>query len=85
MKNNDLARLENKNEPLRTKIMIVFEFSVLKPKTVFYRGVKAADGGHRMEKRGVCARKFKPFMWCGSLESLYQYQSIFQKKSALKL
>lgn len=80
MKNNDLVPFENNNEPLRTKIMIVFEFSVLKPKTVFYRGVKAADGGYRMEKRGASARKFKPFMWCGSLESLYQYQSIFQNK-----
>lgn len=65
--------LQNKPST-RKAIKVILEFSVLRPKVIFYRGVQATDGSYRMEKRGLTAKKFKPFMWCGSLESLYQHQ-----------
>ncbi|MGE0527394.1 MAG: hypothetical protein AB7P49_10055 [Bdellovibrionales bacterium] len=41
---------------------------------MFYRAVQAADGGFRMEKRGPTAKKYKPFMWCGSVDGLYRHK-----------
>lgn len=66
--------------PVRKSVTVIFEFSVLKPKVIVYRGVQATDGSFRMEKRGLNAKKFKPFMWCGSRESLYRYQELVQVK-----
>jgi len=60
---------------------IILEFSILKPKTIFYRGIQANDGSYRMEKRGIAAKKFKPYMWSGSIESLYFQQEILLNKS----
>ncbi len=61
-------------------INILLEFSVLRTK-VIYRGVQASDGHYRMEKRGVTAKRFKPYMWSGSIESLYHQQEILLNKS----
>ncbi len=63
----------------RKTIKVIFEFSILRPKHVIYRGVQAAEGGYRMEKRGPNAKKFKPFMYCGSIEGL-----LWQKKVILQ-
>lgn len=62
-------------------INIILEFSVLKPKAITYRGVQASDGSYRMEKRGITAKRFKPYMWSGSIESLYFQQEILLSKS----
>lgn len=74
-----IPTLSEEKMPRKT-IKVIFEFSVLRPKITLYRGVQAADGSYRMEKRGPMAKKFKPFMWCGSVESLYRHQEIFQEK-----
>lgn len=58
------------------KNKIILEFSVLKPKAIIYRGVQAIDGSYRMEKRGINAKKFKSFMWTGSVDALYWQQKI---------
>ena len=63
-------------ENSKPRTTVILEFSVQKPKVVLYRGIHATDGSYRMEKRGLNAKKFKPFMWSGSLESLYRYQEI---------
>jgi hypothetical protein len=63
------------------KNKIILEFSVLKPKAIVYRGVQAKDGSYRMEKRGLTAKKFKPYMWSGSIESLYFQQEILLNKT----
>lgn len=60
---------------------IIFEFSVLKPKAIIYRGVQASDGSYRMERRGLTAKKFKSYMWSGSIESLYFQQEILLSKT----
>lgn len=58
----------------KTKVEVIFEFSVLKPKPTFYRGVREVDGSFRMEKRGHSAKKFRAAMWCGSVESLIKFR-----------
>ena len=60
------------------KNKIILEFSVLKPKAIIYRDVQAIDGSYRMEKRGINAKKFKSFMWTGSVDALYWQQRILQ-------
>lgn len=57
-----------------SRIKVIFEFSVPKPKITFYRGVQATDGGFRMEKRGLHAKAYRAFMWCGSVDGLYQHR-----------
>lgn len=82
MESSSFPSVQIENEvPIRKAVIVIFEFSVLKPKVTVFRGVQATDGGFRMEKRGIDAKKFKPFMWCGSRESLYKYQEIVQKTS----
>lgn len=58
----------------RARIKVIFEFVCPKPKPVIYRAVQGADGGYRMEKRGVDAKTFKPLMWCGGKDSLYTHK-----------
>lgn len=60
---------------------IILEFSVLKPKAIIYRGVQVSDGSYRMEKRGLSAKRFKPYMWSGSIESPYVQQDILLNKT----
>ncbi|MBL7669789.1 MAG: hypothetical protein JNM39_04830 [Bdellovibrionaceae bacterium] len=82
MESSNFPSVQIENErPTRKAVTVIFEFSVLKPKFTVFRGVQATDGGFRMEKRGLNAKKFKPFMWCGSRESLYKYQEVAQKTS----
>lgn len=52
------------------RVTVLFTFTVQRPKPMEYRGVRAADGGYRMESKGPGAKRFRPFMWCGSVESL---------------
>ena len=59
---------------IHTRIEIIFEFSCPKPCPTIYRGVRATDGSYRMEKRGHLAKRFKPIMWSGSKDSLYQHK-----------
>jgi hypothetical protein len=40
-----------------------------------WRGVRAADGGYRMERKGPTAKKFKAFMWCGGERCLDVYRA----------
>ncbi len=70
----NLAEQELSPLQSRRQIEIIFEFSVLKPKPTLYRGVKSIDGGFRMEKRGENAKKFRPAMWCGSVEGLFKFR-----------
>jgi hypothetical protein len=58
----------------RPMIKVIFELCVPKPKITFYRGVQATDGGFRMEKRGLHAKAYRAFMWCGSVDGLYQHR-----------
>lgn len=58
----------------RARIEVIFEFACPKPSLTIYRGVRATDGSYRMEKRGSCAKKFKPIMWSGGKDSLYQHK-----------
>jgi len=62
-------------------INIILEFSVVRSKAIIYRGVQASDGSYRMEKRGITAKRFKPYMWSGSIESLYFQREILLNKS----
>lgn len=62
----------------RQKIKVLFAFTVPKPKLTHYRAVQSTDGFYRMEKRGELAKKFKPFMWCGSEQSLYQHKEAIE-------
>lgn len=59
----------------RTPIEVIFEFVCTKPTLTIYRGVKATDGGYRMEKRGSTAKRFRPIMWSGDKDSLYVHKS----------
>lgn len=77
MKTNNLSPNESSSQKV---ITVILEFSVLKPKPMLYRGVQTADGGFRMEKRGPTAKKFKPFMWSGSIESIYWQQELLLRK-----
>jgi hypothetical protein len=61
-----------------SRIKVIFEFYALKPKLTHYRGVQATDGGFRMEKRGDSAKKYKAFMWCGSIEGLCQHREAIE-------
>lgn len=67
-----LAMIESAKQ--KSKIEVIFEFSVLKPKPTLYRGVRAVDGSFRMEKRGQSAKKFRATMQCGSVESLFKFR-----------
>ncbi|MBL7554787.1 MAG: hypothetical protein JNM24_03110 [Bdellovibrionaceae bacterium] len=79
--------MENKIESTkifpRKAIKVILEFLVLNPKGTVYRGVQANDGSYRMEKRGLSAKRFKPYMWSGSIESLYVQQEILLNKPKL--
>lgn len=79
--------MENKIEStkifLRKTMKVVLEFSVLNPKETVYRGVQANDGSYRMQKRGFAAKRFKPYMWSGSIEPLYVQQEILLNKPKL--
>lgn len=61
---------------------VLFTFSVVESGTVYkpvdYRAVQAKNGGFRMEKKGIAAKKFKAIMWCGSLESLVNHYEAVQ-------
>jgi len=74
---------EQSRLPVRSKIEILFEFSVPKPKLTFYRAVKAIDGSFRVEKRGEHAKKFRSIMSCGAEQSLFKFresvESYFRK------
>jgi hypothetical protein len=39
-----------------------------------WRGVRGADGGHRVEKRGVNAERWSVVVWAGSREALDDYR-----------
>lgn len=52
------------------KVQVLFEFESPGPKPMLYRGVKAADHGYRMEKKGREAKHFKPYMWTGGEQGL---------------
>jgi hypothetical protein len=58
----------------RARIEVIFEFECPKPSLTIYRGVRATDGGYRMEKRGSLAKNFRPIMWSGGKDSLYQHK-----------
>jgi hypothetical protein len=81
-KNNFYRRyfmMESFTPTAAPRIKVVFEFSALKPKLTHYRGVQAIDGGFRMEKRGDSGKKFKPFMWCGSIEGLCKHRETIER------
>ncbi len=84
MESSNVIQIKDET-PTRKAVTVIFEFSVLKPKIILYRGVQATDGSFRMEKRGLNAKKFKPFMWCGSQESLYQYHESVQATPKAKV
>ena len=54
----------------RACIEVPFEFTCPKPTLTIYRGIRATDGGYRMEKRGSLAKRFRPIMWSGDKDSL---------------
>ncbi len=66
--------MKEKQNRVRPKFKISFEFSVSKPKRTFYRAVRAIDESFRIEKRGENAQKFKPTMWCGSEDGLLNFR-----------
>jgi len=67
-------KLDPPQSPLKRRVEILFEFTMSKPKPTFYRAVRAADGGFRMEKRGQDAKTFRAFMWCGSEDGLRKHK-----------
>jgi hypothetical protein len=78
IKNNESEFPQSKSahtnhKSTRPQIRIIFEFTLLRPKLTYYRGVQGADGGYRMEKRGVDAKKFKTCMWTGSEDRVCDY------------
>lgn len=58
----------------RPRIQVIFEFVCPKPVPMIYRGVQGVNGGYRMEKRGLSAKAFKTFMWCGDKSGLYSHK-----------
>ena len=66
--------MNERQDPIRLKIKILFEFTVPKPKLTFFRAVSTINGGFRIEKRGEHAKKFKPTMWCGSEDGLLNFR-----------
>ena len=74
MDRRDIRELFGKPALFQYKIATLFEFSVVKPKMTFYRGVRARDGSFRMEKKGENAKNFRAVMWCGSEESLWKFR-----------
>lgn len=51
---------------MKARIEVLFTFEALERKTrttIEFRGVRGADGFHRMEKRTKGAKAFRPFMW----------------------
>ena len=84
MESSNAIQINGENST-RKAVTVILEFSVLKPKIILYRGVQATDGSFRMEKRGLNAKKFKPFMWCGSREFLYQYHESVQATPRAKV
>ena len=67
-------KLAPQQSSMKRRIEVIFEFTMPKPKPTFYRAVRAADGGFRMEKRGQDAKTFRTFMWCGSEEGLFKHK-----------
>lgn len=59
---------------MKRRFEVLFEFVISKSRAIFYRGVRAADGSFRMEKRGQAAKKFRAVMWCGSEEGLLRHK-----------
>ena len=52
---------------------ILFEFEMAErptkrgsEKIILYRGIRDNDGFCRMEKKGLTAKRFKPYMWTGA-------------------
>lgn len=78
MENNGPVPTTHLERSARQSIKVIFEFSVHKPKFVIYRGVLAADGSYRMETRGLRAKKFKPFMYCGDKRGFYQQKEAIE-------
>ncbi len=64
---------------MKNQIKIIFEFLFSKPKPIFYRGVQATDGSFRMEKKGLTALNYRPIMWCGSEDGLFEYRKIIEQ------
>ncbi len=60
--------MNERQDPIRLKIKILFEFTVPKPKLTFFRAVSTINGGFRIEKRG------EPAMWCGSEDGLLNFR-----------
>jgi hypothetical protein len=56
------TKLENQMEQVKVR----FSFEIFHPKPAIYRGVKASDGGIRMEKRGSQQKKLNPL--CGAYQ-----------------
>ena len=55
-KNNESEFSQSKSaqpnpKSTRPRIRVIFEFTLLKPKLVYYRAVQGVDGGYRMERR----------------------------------
>ena len=62
----------------RSRVEVLFEFSVPKPKFTLYRALRTIDGGYRVEKRGPNAKLFRAVMWCGSEESLLTFRQAIE-------
>lgn len=52
---------------------ILFTFEVTGKISKQYQAVQATDGGYRMEKKGLSAKRFKTCMWCGSYDGLLSH------------
>lgn len=74
MRRQEVRELFGKPALFQYRVQTLFEFSVVKPKMTFYRGVRARDGSFRMEKKGETAKSFRAVMWCGSEESLQKFR-----------
>ena len=62
-----------------SRVKVLFEFSVPKPKVAYYRAVQSQDGSFRMEKRGLNAKHYRTVMWCGSVSGLYDFRAAVEK------
>lgn len=62
---------------------VLFTFSIWWPnrplkKEMLYQAVKMSPTQYHMEKKGVAAKRFETFMWCGSAESLLEHYKALQ-------
>lgn len=61
-------------------IVVIFEYEAC---GVTIRGVRDASGHHRLERKRISSKKFKPVMWAGSDPSALDWYNSDDYKSRL--